>query len=276
MSACCSAPGSSPALGQWLLTRLTTGNGIEITAAIWFQAGRMPALQNARQRGAVDRHRRHGRAARPRRRAQTVRRRVRQPASRPAEALGRTAPPHGRDRRRRRHGRRLQRAARRRPVRARSAARSAGAAAGHARARRLAHRQSRRRASSSPTRRSTPFRSTPSRPMSTSGRSSPRRSSACGRSCSSGRSHGPIASVRPAGGVWSRRRLVLAVVGLLSIVFPELLGNGQDVAQLLFLHPLAPVALAALLFCCGRSRPSPPPRAARRAACSRPRSPPAR
>ena len=32
-------------LGQWLLTRLTSGNGIEITAAIWFQAGRMPALR---------------------------------------------------------------------------------------------------------------------------------------------------------------------------------------------------------------------------------------
>ena len=31
-------------LGQWLLTRLTSGNGIEITAAIWFQAGRLPAL----------------------------------------------------------------------------------------------------------------------------------------------------------------------------------------------------------------------------------------
>ena len=32
-------------LGQWVLTRLTSGNGIEITAAIWFQAGRLPALR---------------------------------------------------------------------------------------------------------------------------------------------------------------------------------------------------------------------------------------
>jgi chloride channel protein, CIC family len=40
---------------------------------------------------------------------------------------------------------------------------------------------------------------------------------------------------------------VFLFVGLASIVFPELLGNGQDVAQLLFLHPLAPLALAALL-----------------------------
>ncbi len=39
---------------------------------------------------------------------------------------------------------------------------------------------------------------------------------------------------------------VLAAVGLLSIAFPELLGNGQDLAQLLFGHPLAPFALAAL------------------------------
>jgi chloride channel protein, CIC family len=40
---------------------------------------------------------------------------------------------------------------------------------------------------------------------------------------------------------------VLAIIGLMSIVFPELLGNGQDVAQFLFLHPLAPVVLAALV-----------------------------
>ncbi|MDE2517681.1 MAG: chloride channel protein [Rhodospirillales bacterium] len=31
--------------GQWLLTRLSSGNGIDITAAIWFQAGRLPALR---------------------------------------------------------------------------------------------------------------------------------------------------------------------------------------------------------------------------------------
>jgi chloride channel protein, CIC family len=53
---------------------------------------------------------------------------------------------------------------------------------------------------------------------------------------------------RPSG--WGRfisPPIVLAVIGLVSIVFPELLGNGQDVAQLLFLHPLEPVALAALV-----------------------------
>jgi H+/Cl- antiporter ClcA len=42
--------------------------------------------------------------------------------------------------------------------------------------------------------------------------------------------------------------LVLVVIGALSIVFPEVLGNGQDIAQLLFLHPLEPVHLAALVF----------------------------
>ncbi len=31
--------------GQWLLTRLTSGNSIDTTSAIWFQAGRMPALR---------------------------------------------------------------------------------------------------------------------------------------------------------------------------------------------------------------------------------------
>src|SRR5208282_1769647 len=41
--------------------------------------------------------------------------------------------------------------------------------------------------------------------------------------------------------------LVFLGVGLLTIVFPELLGNGQALAQLLFLHPLAPLALALLL-----------------------------
>ena len=41
--------------------------------------------------------------------------------------------------------------------------------------------------------------------------------------------------------------LVFVIIGLLSIIFPELLGNGQDVAELLFTQPLAPVALMMLL-----------------------------
>ena len=41
--------------------------------------------------------------------------------------------------------------------------------------------------------------------------------------------------------------LAFSVIGLMSIVFPELLGNGQDVAQLLFRHPLAPLALVPLV-----------------------------
>ena len=31
--------------GQWLLTRLSSGNGIDTTTAIWFQAGRLPTLR---------------------------------------------------------------------------------------------------------------------------------------------------------------------------------------------------------------------------------------
>lgn len=31
--------------GQWLLTRLASGNGIDITTAIWFQAGRLPTFR---------------------------------------------------------------------------------------------------------------------------------------------------------------------------------------------------------------------------------------
>ena len=37
--------GLMTAAGQLLLTRLSSGNGIDITAAIWFQAGRLPALR---------------------------------------------------------------------------------------------------------------------------------------------------------------------------------------------------------------------------------------
>ena len=37
--------GLMTAAGQLLLTRLASGNGIDITAAIWFQAGRLPALR---------------------------------------------------------------------------------------------------------------------------------------------------------------------------------------------------------------------------------------
>ena len=54
--------------------------------------------------------------------------------------------------------------------------------------------------------------------------------------------------VRPSG--WRRLvapPVVLVLVGILSIVFPELLGNGQDLAQSLFLHPFAPLAFAALV-----------------------------
>ena len=53
---------------------------------------------------------------------------------------------------------------------------------------------------------------------------------------------------RPSG--WRRLvapPLVFLVIGLLSIVFSELLGNGQDVPQLLFLHPLAPLTLTLLV-----------------------------
>jgi CIC family chloride channel protein len=37
--------GLMTAAGQLLLTRLSSGNGIDITAAIWFEAGRLPSLR---------------------------------------------------------------------------------------------------------------------------------------------------------------------------------------------------------------------------------------
>ena len=39
------AAGAITALGQMILKRLSSGNGIDTTAAIWFYAGRMPALR---------------------------------------------------------------------------------------------------------------------------------------------------------------------------------------------------------------------------------------
>ena len=94
-------------LGQWLLTRLTTGNGIEITAAIWFQAGRLPTLRTLASAvlsivivgmGAP-----LGREGAPKQFGAVFGNLFVEPS----EALGRTAPPHGRDRRRRGHGRGL-------------------------------------------------------------------------------------------------------------------------------------------------------------------------
>ena len=42
-SVCCSAAGLATSFGQLALRRLTTGNSIDVTSAIWFQAGRVPA-----------------------------------------------------------------------------------------------------------------------------------------------------------------------------------------------------------------------------------------
>jgi H+/Cl- antiporter ClcA len=57
--------------------------------------------------------------------------------------------------------------------------------------------------------------------------------------------------------------LVLGVVGLLSIAFPQLLGNGRDVAELAFTGQVGPVLLLTLallrplatLFCLGSGAP---------------------
>lgn len=46
--------------GQLLLTRLSSGNGIDITAAIWFHAGRLPALRTLGSAVLSVVNRRHG------------------------------------------------------------------------------------------------------------------------------------------------------------------------------------------------------------------------
>ena len=40
--------GLATGAGQIILVRLSSGNGIDITEAIWFSAGRLPALRTAR------------------------------------------------------------------------------------------------------------------------------------------------------------------------------------------------------------------------------------
>ena len=198
------AAGLVTGLGQWLLRRLTAGNGIEITAAIWFEAGRLPALRTLcsavlsivivgmgaplgregapKQFGGV-----FGNLASDLQKLSDEQRRLMVAIGAGAGMAAVYSVPLG--------GALfalevLRGALALRLVMPALAARSS---------------PSRRRASSSRTRPSTKSRSTPFRPMSISGRSQPRRSSACGRSSLSGRSRGPIASVRPAGGVWLRR-----------------------------------------------------------------------
>ena len=94
-------------LGQWLLTRLASGNGIDVTSAIWFQAGRMPIWRTLGTAvlsivivgmGAP-----LGREGAPKQFGAVFAQSVLEPS----EALRRAAPPDGRDRRRRRHGRGL-------------------------------------------------------------------------------------------------------------------------------------------------------------------------
>ena len=58
------AAGAVTAVGQLLLGRLTSGNGIETTTAIWFTAGRVPRLHPG-QRGPVRDRRGPGRLAGP-------------------------------------------------------------------------------------------------------------------------------------------------------------------------------------------------------------------
>ena len=103
--------------GQWLLTRPSSGNGIDITAAIWFQAGRMPTLRTLGSAvlsivivgmGAA-----LGREGAPKQTGAVFG----NLDVELARALRRTAPPPGGDRLRGGNGRRLQRAARRRAVR---------------------------------------------------------------------------------------------------------------------------------------------------------------
>ena len=65
-------------VGQIVLKRLTSGNNIDTSAAIWFEAGRLPALADARQRGSLRDYRGDGRIVGTRGRAETGRGGVRE------------------------------------------------------------------------------------------------------------------------------------------------------------------------------------------------------
>ena len=257
-------------VGQFVLTRLSSGNGIDITAAIWFYAGRLPALRTLAQRALsvviVGMGASLGREGAPKQAGAVIA----NAAVRPRRAVRRAAAAAGRLRRGRGNGRGLRRAARRRAVRARGAAR-------HARAPFRAAGAGDRRwwrppspGCSCPTRR--PTTSPPSRlavelawalvagPI----------AGLC-RSATSAPSPGPTATTRAAGGAWSRRSWRSASLGAVSIPFPQLLGNGRDVAELAFTGGVAPVAVARCC-CCARRRRSCASAAARRAGCSRRRS----
>jgi CIC family chloride channel protein len=48
--------------------------------------------------------------------------------------------------------------------------------------------------------------------------------------------------------------LALGLLGIVSIAFPQILGNGKDIAQLAFTNQVTPILLLALLFL----KPAPP------------------
>ena len=101
------AAGLATSVSQWLLTRLTSGNSIDVTAAIWFQAGRMPPWRTLGTAVLsiviVAMGVPLGREGAPKQFGVVFGNLF----SQPSEAVGRTASPGGRDRRRRRHGRGL-------------------------------------------------------------------------------------------------------------------------------------------------------------------------
>ena len=139
-SACCFAPGWPPARAN-PAEALSSGNGIDTTEAIWFYAGRMPAVRTLWQRRAFHIHRGHGHIARPRRRAEAGGRGTRQLLFRPRPTVGRTAPAAGCLRGGGRHGCGVRRSAGRRAVFAGGDARGAGAALRASRAGHLAGRR---------------------------------------------------------------------------------------------------------------------------------------
>ena len=114
-----------------------------------------------------------------------------------------------------------------------------------------------------PTRRRTTFPNSTVQFRLPPGRWWPGRSLVWSRCSTSGRWRGPIATSRQG---WRRLLapvVALALLGAVSIPFPQLLGNGRDVAELAFTGQLSPLLLvvltllrpAATLMCLGSGAP---------------------
>ena len=227
------AAGAVTGLGQLLVRRLASGNSIDITEAIVDFAGTAAGAAYAGQRRCcrwcvVGMGASLGREGAPKQAGAVIANAL---ADRTA-LIGRAAPPAGRLRRRRRHGRGVRRAARRRAVRGRGAARRARAAADSAGAARIGMRRRHRVAAGDAERadlRDSLLLAVGIRDLLVALVAGP----IVGVVLGGLRARHRVGGSPQARRAWLRLLAPIAALGLLgalSIAFPQLLGNGKDIA----------------------------------------------